>query len=73
MAMRNSVSVRFPKDISDQLDEVSRQSGLTAADLVRIATNEYLQNVRKTGSINIPVNVVAEPHAPYGSKKTGKQ
>lgn len=70
MAMGNSISVRFPVEMRDSLEEIAKASGLTAADLVRLATFEYVNKARETGHIQIPI--VAEAHATYGSAKRKK-
>ena len=68
MAMRNSISVRFPEDMRGSLEAIAKTSGLTAADLVRLATIEYINRAKQTGSINIPI---ADPHP--GSNGNGKK
>ncbi len=70
MAMRNSISVRFPEDIRTGLEEIAQTSGLTAADLVRLATIEYINKARTTGSINI--SIVAESKPEWNAKRSKK-
>jgi len=73
MAMRDSISVRFPDAIREELESIAESSGLTSADLIRLATAEYLRTVKAEGSIKIPLarlGKVAESRAEHGSKKS---
>ena len=67
--MKNSVSIRFPEDVREQLEEVARRSGLTAADLVRLATIHYLQDAKEKGAISI---TLTDNGGQNGKKQTKK-
>lgn len=57
MTLRDSVSVRLSGEIRERLDQLSQQCGLSCADLIRRATEDYLMKIAKDGFINIPVEI----------------
>lgn len=61
--------MRFPEEIRADLEGIAKISGLSAADLVRLATVEYLHRARAEGGIKI--SIVAESRPDYGTKKKG--
>jgi hypothetical protein len=76
MAMRDSISIRFPNAVREDLEQIARSSGLTAADLIRLATVDYIRRAHEDGSLSIPLprlGLVAERAAePYGAKQKKK-
>ena len=67
--------MRFPDNIRQELEAMAIESGLTAADLIRMATLEYIRNARRDGKIQINFNNnhimrVAESSVVYNVKKT---
>ena len=64
MSFKAAVSVRFDADMDARLKSLSEQSGISAADLVRRATEEYLTRIEQQGAINIPITI-REPRATY--------
>ena len=57
MNLRNSISIRFSEEIRKDLEKIADETSLTSADLVRLAVQEYIRNVRTTGNINIPLKI----------------
>jgi hypothetical protein len=55
--------VRFSEEVAARLKHVSDQSGIPVAQLIRIATEGYLERIQKTGKIEIDV-----PCAQYSSR-----
>ena len=55
MAYNASVPVRFNEDQDARLREISRKSGITVADLVRLAVDDLLAKIEKDGNITIPM------------------
>jgi hypothetical protein len=49
------VSVRFSDHISSRLEEISGQTGIGKAEIIRRATEEYLTRVQAAGQITIPL------------------
>ena len=72
MSLANSTSIRLSEETKRRLDAIAERSGLNAADLVRIATQQYLAQIESTGSINISVGV-REERAPYGTPAPKKK
>ena len=64
MTLRTSVAVRFSEEMHNRLKELSDQSGIPAADLVRRATEEYLKKIQTEGKLTI--SIVREERAEYG-------
>ena len=54
--MRVPTSVRFDEPTEIRLDEISRKSGLTKADLVRRAVVEYVAQVDRDGKLTISLH-----------------
>ena len=52
--------VRFTESADRGLAEVSRRSGLSKAELIRLATDEFLQRVTRSGVIEQRI-VLADP------------
>lgn len=48
------MNVRLPDDLRVRLDRVAKNSKLKAADLIRMAVEEYCETVERTGKITIP-------------------
>ena len=65
MALRDAISVRFDDVTKARLDALASHTGLSSADLVRRATEEFLDRVEADGHITIPVNIAAEKRAAY--------
>ena len=60
------LSMRLSAEMRSRLDNVSSRSGLSAADLVGRALEEYLDRVEKDGSITVELR---EEPPPYRVKK----
>jgi hypothetical protein len=84
MALRAYVPVRLSQATRARLEAIAAQSGLSVSDLVRRATEEFLDEIEAKGEITISMkgkNVaafhgqihdnrrVAESRAEYGTKK----
>jgi predicted DNA-binding protein len=75
VTLTTSIPVRFTEDVSNRLKAISDRSGVPVAQLVRIATEEYLKSIEQTGQITIDVsnaNRVAErpkPNVSHGEKR----
>lgn len=82
MGLSSSMNVRLPQALKDRLEKVASVSRLKSSDLFRMAVEQYVDHVEKTGSITIPFTLQetdAEPgeaHEPkpvkYAPKKRGK-
>ena len=57
MKLKNSISVRFSEDTKERLEIISGQCGLSVADLVRKATEEYINQIKRQGGITFPINI----------------
>lgn len=85
MPKGDSISIRLDADTRRRLDSISSGSGLTVAELVRRATDEFLNEVEKTGQLMIPIRVngradiyvdnrhVAEARAIYDAGGKGRR
>ena len=60
MALRDAISVRFDEVTKARLDALSEQTGLSSADLVRRAVEEFLDRVEHNGHITIPISRLAK-------------
>lgn len=69
MALSNSISVRFRKEDRERLARAAQRSGLSAADLVRFATQNYLLEIEKTGKIQLELR--AMPSTSYRGRQGG--
>jgi len=69
MALRDAISVRFDDVTKARLDALALHTGLSAADLVRRATEEFLARVESDGKITIPVKMVADGRAIYRARR----
>ena len=55
-------SVRFDDDLDGRLDKISRESGLSKADLVRRAVQEWVQKVCDDGKLTIELRETPPPY-----------
>ena len=53
MSLRSSTNVRLPDDLKSRLERVAKKSGLKAADLIRMAVEDYCDRVEGEGQITI--------------------
>ena len=65
MSLKAAIPVRFSESTRDRLQAVSDKSGLSFSDLVRRATESYLEKIEREGSVNIemkesPINYKAK-------------
>ena len=51
MSLGDPIPVRFSEAADQRLSEVARRSGLSKAELIRLATDEFLARVAKSGVI----------------------
>jgi predicted DNA-binding protein len=70
VSLNSSIPVRFDQDTTDRLKAISERTGLPLSNLVRMATEQYLDKVEKTGSVNIALK---ESVVPYRSNSASKQ
>lgn len=56
MSLKAAVSVRFDPAIDQRLRTLSEETGISAADLVRRATQEYLDKIESAGAITIKIS-----------------
>ena len=61
MALSDPIPVRFSTPADSGLASVSSRTGLSKAELTRIAVDQFLENVELTGEI-VQRHVVAEQH-----------
>ncbi|MEM7147401.1 MAG: hypothetical protein AAF591_19960 [Verrucomicrobiota bacterium] len=57
-----AINFRLSRRIKDEVDEVSGRFGLTATDLIRIAITEKLDEIERSGKLEIQMR---------GGKKNG--
>jgi TRAP-type C4-dicarboxylate transport system substrate-binding protein len=75
MALNNSITVRFEPEQKRRLSEMAAKVHFSEADIIRQATEEYLQLCERRGAMIVPlnkdrkINYVAESHPEYGTKK----
>lgn len=62
MSLTAVVPIRFDVETDARLGRISRNSGLTKADLIRRATEDFLDKIERTGEIKISI------HAGHGSQ-----
>jgi len=55
MTLKNAISVRFEEDIHLRLEQVAKRAGIKPADLIRQATQTYMDKVEAEGQIVIPL------------------
>jgi predicted DNA-binding protein len=55
MALNKGVSVRLPADVRTRLEKIATRSGLKAADLIRMAIEQYCDKVEEDGVLTIRV------------------
>ena len=59
--MRGSCQgIRWPDEMRNELIDVSSKSGFSVSDVVRMAVRRFLDDVRDSGSITIPVRAANE-------------
>ena len=66
------MGVRFLPETKVRLRQISQASGLTVGDLIRRATEEWLDEAESTGRISINLKV-AEPRAEYKTSRDEKR
>ena len=65
MALGDAISVRLDDVTKARLNALADHTGLSAADLVRRAAEEFLDRVEEEGRITIPLRMVAEKRPGY--------
>jgi predicted DNA-binding protein len=65
MALTDAVAVRFNQSQKDRLSRVALASGMSEAELIRRATDKYLDEAEKSGSITIRLK---EQNTSYSSQ-----
>lgn len=61
MSLNSSIPVRFDRAVKDRLQRVSDNTGVPPAQLVRIATEQYLEQIEKSRSVVIPLALRESP------------
>ena len=56
MSLTAVVPIRFDSETDARLGRVSQRSGLTKADLIRRATEDFLNQIERTGEIKISIH-----------------
>jgi len=51
MSYTSPIPIRFPLRSDSQLAEIARKTGLTKAELIRIAVNEFIVNTEMRGEV----------------------
>ena len=73
MNLNAPVSVRFDAETTARLEVISDASGLSKADLVRRAVEEFLAQVERTGEMTIRVRMVSEKGGEYRVTRKAKE
>jgi predicted DNA-binding protein len=55
MALSNSTNVRLSNDLKGRLENIAKQSGLKIADLIRMATEMYCDQIECSGKLSINI------------------
>lgn len=56
MGLTNSLNIRLEPEIKERLENLSDQTGIKSSVLIRQAISEYLDQVEKTGRLEIRIN-----------------
>ena len=67
MNLNSAIPVRFSRDIADRLKAVSKNTGIPVAQLVRTATENYLDEIESSRAVKIELREA--PVAPRAPKK----
>jgi hypothetical protein len=68
MNLKSAIPVRFGMATLERLKVVSSASGIPVSQLIRMATERYLKDIDKNGSITIPLKSIKRA-APRVAKK----
>jgi predicted DNA-binding protein len=69
--LNSPIPVRFSADITARLKEVSDNSGIPLSHLVRIATEQYLDQIETSRTVTITLKKPLTPPSPK-KKSSGK-
>ena len=69
MALSDPIPVRFSQTADAGLGEIASRTGLSKAELIRIATDEFLEKTNRTGEI-VQRHIVAEANGNTNSTVT---
>jgi hypothetical protein len=61
VSLGTPIPVRFNGDADQRLNAIAEKSGLSKAELIRIATDEFLHKVEETGEIVQRINIHQAP------------
>jgi len=71
MSLKASVSIRFSPEIHERLNRIAQATGLKSADIVRRATEEFMDECEAAGHLIMPLNRLQNtaPVSPARKKK----
>lgn len=73
MKMSSGMNVRLTPDVRQRLENLAKQSGLKAADLIRMAVERYCDDVETKGTVTIPLRSATPQRAGAMAGKTGEE
>ena len=63
MALDSAIPVRFDEATSARLKSISDRTGIAVSKLVRMATEEWLDETERAGKIQISLGALKDPSA----------
>lgn len=61
MSLSDPIPVRFSEETDARLSRMAERSGLSKAELIRLATDDYLEKISSTGQIVQTIRLREEP------------
>lgn len=65
----NSISVRLEAEQKEHLQDVALKIGMKPADIIRMAINQFLEQVEKEGRVVVPLRPVEDRMVAEDKKK----
>ncbi len=69
VSLNSAIPVRFNEDITSRLKAVSENTGIPVSQLVRTATEHYLQQIESSGAVTVALK---EKSVEYKIQRTKK-
>lgn len=73
MSLESAIPVRFSKDLKARLGRVSDATGVPLAQLVRIATEQYLGQIEAQRSVVIPCSLREDAKNPADKRRSDRE
>ena len=69
VSLNSAIPVRFSADITDRLKAVSENTGIPVSQLVRTATEQYLQQIESSRTVTVALREKATDYKTSRTKK----